>query len=372
MTFSNSAGLGNRRTQPHLEVDPQTDATAPGVSLARSFVRVGRRGGWLVLVGTALAACLLPAAAGAVVERHYEQVSPVDKGDGDIIAEGLKIMASEDGGGAAFESRMVFGDAVGSGTVGRTTYLARRGVGGWSTRSVTPMPRTEAIQVLPASTELKVFAEDLSSVLLWAYDLPAVDDDRPMRKDLYVEDTATGALRTVSKSEQDPLQLFDFLNVDYRGASADAKHVAFVLSTRMLPEALEGVQNVYKWDDGVLSVAGVLPDGNVPPAGATVEPANIKGTMTADGSRLVFTASPDGVAPSQLYLHVDGEQSAWVTEPERDNDDKTPANGVLFEGMTPDGKHVFFSSEEPLVDEDTAPGRDEYRFTYSQDPANDD
>ena len=303
--------------------------------------------------------------------RHYEQVSPVDKGDGDIIAEGLKIMASEDGGGAAFESRMVFGDAVGSGTVGRTTYLARRGVGGWSTRSVTPMPRTEAIQVLPASTELKVFAEDLSSVLLWAYDLPAVDDDRPMRKDLYVEDTATGALRTVSKSEQDPLQLFDFLNVDYRGASADAKHVAFVLSTRMLPEALEGVQNVYKWDDGVLSVAGVLPDGNVPPAGATVEPANIKGTMSADGSRLVFTASPDGVAPSQLYLHVDGEQSAWVTEPERDNDDKTPANGVLFEGMTPDGKHVFFSSEEPLVDEDTAPGPDEYRFTYSQDPAND-
>src|SRR5215218_5964575 len=111
--------------------------------------------------------------------RHFEQVSPADKGDGDIIAEGLKIMASDDGDGAAFESRMVFGDAIGSGTVGRTTYLARRGVGGWLTRSVTPMPRTDAIQVFPASTELKVFAEDLSSVLLWAYDLPAVDDDRP-------------------------------------------------------------------------------------------------------------------------------------------------------------------------------------------------
>jgi len=304
--------------------------------------------------------------------RHYEQVSPVDKGDGDIIAEGLKIMASEDGDGAAFESRMVFGDAVGSGLVGRTTYLARRGVGGWSTRSVTPMPRTDAVQVLAASTELKVFAEDLSSVLLWAYDLPGVDDDRPMRKDLYVEDTATGGLRTVSKSQLDPLGLTDFLNVDYRGASADAKHVAFVLSTRMLPEALEGVQNVYKWDDGVLSVAGVLPDGNVPPGGATVEPANIKGTMSADGSRLVFTASPDGVVPSQLYLHVDGQPSVWVSEPERDNDDKTPVSGAHFEGMTPDGKNVFFSSEEPLVDEDTAPGPDEYRFTYSQDPENDD
>jgi|GEM_PF-1186933 len=377
MTFSNSAGLGNRRTQPHLEVDPQTDATAPGVSLARSFVRVGRRGGWLVLVGTALAACLLPAAAGAVVERHYEQVSPVDKGDGDIIAEGLKIMASEDGDGAAFESRMLFGDAIGSGTVGRTTYLARRGAGGWSTHAVTPMPRPDIVQVLRGSTRVEMFADDLSNAFVWAYDLPAVDDDSPLLENLYAEDTATGGLRTISKTQQDQLTIFDFLNTGFGGYSADGKHIAFSTPVtpfgvkRLLPEAAAGVQNVYKWDDGVLSVVGLLPDGNVPPAGATVSPGQIKGTMSADGSHLVFTASPDGVAPSQLYLHVDGEKSAWITEPERGNNDKTPANGVTFEGMTPDGKHVFFSSEESLVDADTAPGPDEYRFTYSQDPETD-
>jgi Tol biopolymer transport system component len=220
---------------------------------------------------------------------------------------------------------------------------------------------------------VEVLADDLSSALVWAYDLPGVADDTPLQENLYVEDTATRGLRTVSVSQQDPLALTDFLNTDFRGYSADAKHVAFVSSTRMLPDAAldvqtPGTQNVYKWDDGVLSVVGVLPDGSVPPAGATVSPANIKGTMSADGSRLIFSASPDGSAPSQLYLHVDGKPSVWVSQPERGdgvNGDMTPAGGVLFEGMTPDGNNVFFSSEESLVDADTAPGPDEYRYTYS-------
>jgi len=299
--------------------------------------------------------------------RHYEQVSPAQKGDGDIIAERSSTMASDAGDAVTFESRLLFGDAVGSGMVGRTTYVARRGAGGWSTHSVTPRPRPEAIQVLPASTRVEIFADDLSNAFVWAYDLPAVADDTPLRENLYAEDAVTGTLRTISKTQQDPLQLFDFLNTDFSGYSADAKHVAFVLSTRMLPEAAPGVQNLYKWDDGALSVAGLLPDGSVPPAGVSVFPSQIRGTMSADGSRVVFNASPDGSAPSQLYLHVDGRPTAWVSEPERGNGDRTPANGILFEGMTPDGKNVFFVSDDPLVDADTAPGPDEYRFTYSED-----
>ena len=337
---------------------------------------IGRLLACAITLSVAVLVCAVfavPALAADV--RHYEQVSPGDKGDGDIIGEGESTMASDAGDAVAFESRLLFGDAVGSGTVGRTTYIARRGAGGWSTHSVTPMPRPEAIQVLPASTRVEIFADDLSNAFVWAYDLPAVADDTPLHENLYAEDTTTGVFRTVSKTQQDPLQLFDFLNTDFSGYSADAKHIAFTLSTAMLPDAGLGVQNVYKWDDGVLSVAGLLPDGSVPPAGATLAPRFIRGTMSADGSRLVFIASPDGSAPAQLYMHVDGRPTVWVSEPEpgrrTDSPPVSPAtpNGISFEGMTPDGKNVFFASDDPLVDADTAPGPDEYRFTYSDDAA---
>jgi hypothetical protein len=312
---------------------------------------------------------------GAAEVRHFEQVSPAEKGGGDIIGEGLSTIASDPGDAVAFDSRLVFGDAVGSGSFGLTTYLARRGAGGWSTHSVTPTPKPSTVQVLFGGTQVGAFAEDLSTALVWAYDLPAASDDTPLRENLYLEDTTTGALRTISLTQQDPLPPFDFLHGDFDGYSADAKHVAFESATRMLPEAAsDGSSNLYKWDDGVLSLVGILPDGSLPPGGATVSPPNIKITMSADGSRLVFIASPDGGTPSQLYLHVDGSGSVWVSEPERgDRDrtppdgDRTPANGIFFEGMTPDGNNVFFVSEDPLVDEDTAPGPDEYRFTYSAD-----
>ena len=98
--------------------------------------------------------------------------------------------------------------------------------------------------------------------------------------------------------------------------------------------------------------------------------------MSADGSRLAFSASPDGSAPSQLYLHVDGRGTVWVSEPEPGRRTDPPPvspstpNGIQFEGMTPDGNNVFFVSDDPLVDGDTAPGPDQYRFTYNADAAN--
>lgn len=306
--------------------------------------------------------------------RAWERVSPAGKGDGDIIAEGEAIVAAKAGSGVTFESRMNFGDSVGSGVVGRTTYLARRVNGGWSVKSITPMPQTSAVQVLFASTKVEVFSEDLSTALVWAYDLPSVGNDTPNRENLYLEDTATGALRPVSVSHFADLVPFDFLNPNIWGVSADAKHLGIVTSTQMLAEAEPGMSNVYKWDGGPsnapggeLSLAGTLPDGSVPTAGAVSARVDARSTMSADGTRLAFTSTGDGSIPPQLYLQIDGEKTAWVSEPE--GTDKSDPAGVAFQGMTPDGKNVFFETESPLLDSDTAPGIDLYRWTYSADPS---
>ena len=96
--------------------------------------------------------------------RAFEKVSPAAKGGGDINAEGQAIIAAADGNGAIFESTRNFADSVGSGAVGRTTYLARRGVADWSTHSVTPEARPEAIQTFGPSTHVEVFSADLERV----------------------------------------------------------------------------------------------------------------------------------------------------------------------------------------------------------------
>ena len=108
----------------------------------------------------------------------------------------------------------------------------------------------------------------------------------------------------------------------------------------------------------------------MPTAGADVAPIDVRGTMSADGHRLAFVSAGDGSHLAQLYLHVDGEPSRWVSQPEGGNQ-SDPVN-VNFEGMTPDGKSVFFTSESPLLNGDIAPGPDLYRFTDSANPAADD
>jgi hypothetical protein len=299
--------------------------------------------------------------------RAYEKVSPAEKGFEDIVGDGLTTVASAEGDAVAFNSRAQFAGSVGSGADGESQYVAGRSSGGWSTRAITPMPRPDAVQTFFAPTNLQLFSEDLSTALVWAYDLPGATGGTPERNSMYSEDTQTRALQTITASQLEPLAPFDFGDVNMWGASADLRHVAFVAGTRLLPGALAGPSNLYKWDNGVLSLAGVLPDGKLSPGGATVTPKNYRGAMSADGSRLAFASPANGEA--QLYLHIDGKKTVWVSEPEG-SDQSTPT-GVSLEGMTRDGHNVFFVTDSALVNSDTNGGADVYRYTDSVDPAKD-
>jgi hypothetical protein len=311
--------------------------------------------------------------------RAFEKVSPADKNNGDIDGDGFTTVASRFGAAVAFNTRTPFGDTIGSGTVGQTQYVARRSGQGWEAHGITPTPQPEAIQTVFVPTLLQLYSDDLRTALLRGYDLPDAADEWPAgwppRNNIYVEDTATRDLQTVTLSQVEEPQFFDFIDYPYFqwwGFSADARHVAFVTSTQFLPDAAPGVQNVYKWDDGVLSVASVLPNGTTAPNGANT-PANLRGAMSADGSRLLFTASTGG--SPQLFLQIDDSPTAWVSQTELDPSDPryqlNPAS-VQPLGMTPDGENVFFTTKTPLLPDDgDSSGIDLYRYTDSADPSND-
>jgi hypothetical protein len=310
--------------------------------------------------------------AGASGARHFEKVSPADKGQGDIVADGLTTVASTSGDGVVFNSRTPFGDTEGSGVSGQTQFLARRSSAGWSTHAITPMARPDAYQTFFAPTRLQNFSDDLSTAVVTAYDLPGSPDDTPLRNNIYVEDTATRGLKPATLSQLDPLTIFDFLSPGVWGISGDAHHLSFVSQTQLLPEAARGMPNVYKWDDGVgLSLAGVLPDGTVPAAGSDVVPSDYRAAMSADGTRQIFSAS-DGDPTTQLYMHIDGRRTAWVSQPEG-ADQSEPVN-VQLQAVTPDGHNVFFVTDSPLLDDtpglrgDNNAGPDLYRYTDSPDP----
>jgi hypothetical protein len=322
--------------------------------------------GAVALVVAILGWAGLASVAGADDARRYEQVSPADKGQGDIIGDGETTIAATLGDRVSFSTRTPFGDEIGSGVSGQTQYVARRTSNGWVSHAVTPTPRPDAIQTLFTATKLETFSDDLSSAIVWGYDLPG-GGGTPNRNNIYEENTATRALRPLTLSQVDPLVPFDFLNMINWGVSADAQHVAFVTSTQLLPDAAPGVPNVYQWDSGTgLSLAGVLPGGSVPTGGSDVQPNDYRGAMSADGRRLVFTAAPNGVP--ELYMRNEGSVTSAISQPVGSQTDST---NVALQAMTPDGRNVFFVTDSPLDVRDNNGGPDLYRWTDSGDAAHD-
>lgn len=316
--------------------------------------------------------------------RAYEMATPLQKGNGDIVGDGMTNYAAVDGNAITFSTRTPFGDSIGSGVSGQTQYVARRGANGWSSNSITPQPRPDAYQTVYGATRYQAFAEDLKTAMLFGYDLPAATDDLPVRNNIYVEDLVTRSLRTVTTFANGLPEFllpphYDLSANEIWGVSADARHVAFVSTGVYVPGAAAGGnQNVYQWDDGVLSLAGILPDGNVP-SGGSISPvleeglARYREAMSKDGSRLLFKASAGG--NQQLYQRIDGERTVWISETELKPSDpnyQPDPSGVTLNAATPDGRNVFFTTGTPLLSEDTNGAPDLYRWTDSANPASDD
>ncbi len=290
--------------------------------------------------------------AGLPDNRAYEQVTPVNK-DGDSATghEGL-IQASPDGNRITFISAATFPGAEGASNI--PIYMATRSAAGWSTQGLLPPGRSAT------GNELLGWSGDLSQVAL-SERLPSEPN-----RGIYLRNTDGTSLQSVipaiRATNEVELSLADFNHSD----------LLFESPVQLLSGATPRANNLYQSNNGVLTLAGLLPDGTAPPAGSIAGPYDYlhsntlvggatvgyytQNTLSADGSRVFFTDAETG----QLYLRENGATTVQVSASQKTNGTGpggTDPNGpqpAAFMAATPDGSHVFFTSCEQLTDESTA------------------
>lgn len=297
--------------------------------------------------------------------RAYEMVSPLDKNGSNVIGDGRITDAAWGGGAVAYGAYAGFGETTGSGAAGITQYVAVRHEGeGWASHGITPTPAQEAFQFLAGATGTSVFSADLSKALTGGYSLPGAEGSGvPNGENLYIEDLSTGALQTISTplGSETPSE-FAVLGAQ-RGSSRDLGVVTFETSANFLPEAEGFANKLYAWEHGTLKLAGVLPDGSFPANGSeAAHPGAFnalanEGSISSDGSHILFRATPNGGSQRQLYMRKDGTSTAWVSQPEMAGAVSEPKE-VAFDKMTPDARHVLFVTKDRLSQAD--PGTEGY------------
>lgn len=313
--------------------------------------------------------------------RAWEMVSPPNKEGGDVVAEypssgAIGTRSSKDGNAVVYEAFRAFGDSEGTGSRG-AEYVGERGSSGWVTHGITPVQQGQAFS-LYSSSLYQDFSEDLSRGVFFA--LSPVTPGHPnvekvenlyLRTDVLAAPPGTYELLSDSVTPlPGPPPEVNPQHIAFVGASADLTHILFETTNNLTPEtaALDPAQpKAYEWDDGVLRLAGMLPDGEAAEAsvagnGAKVGPSFEnhwnRNAVSRDGSRMIFTAGPlSNASPMErsaeggdLYMRIDGETTLKLNVDERTEKDPN-TQPAFFMDATPDDSKVFFLSGQALTDE---------------------
>jgi Tol biopolymer transport system component len=317
--------------------------------------------------------------------RAYEMVSPPSKNDADVMADSGRVRTAADGNSIVFPSLTGFADAHGSGVA--ADYMAVRsgevGTNGWASHSITPTQQPMSFQDL-FGLEPRFegdFSPDLSTGVFLSNKVlseqgPNVDTlvNLYVRRDL--RNSGFGVYQLVSDCPVCTSELSVSNSIPdqpwFAGASADYSHVIFEARRNLTADATGPDGKLYEWvagsGGGKLRLAGILPDGNPAENSAAGRgaggSASIVGqqrytpnTISRDGSKIFFTASPASDGSGQLYVRENGSSTAQINAAEP-GPDPTPSN-AMFWAATPDGSQVFFTSPEQLT---ATPGAGLYRY----------
>jgi hypothetical protein len=317
--------------------------------------------------------------------RVYELVSPANKrgwyaseldfrGAG-IISLGYSI-ASANGDLVSFGSDGPAAEVNSSGA--SYEFVARRAAGGWQSRSATPRGLNLNTHLGVATQEPKwlYFSSDLSHLVfdIFGSDVPSAPAERS-EANLYLSgpDPFVEPI-WLARPVGDEIKLPEggHAPVTVLGGSPDLSTVYFgypkslISGIHLENDARWGL---YEYRDGVLSYAGVLPDGSIDPNGAAgvamatelsgfYSPAATGNQVSRDGSRVFFSLGPTAngfESTPELYVHetdADGKQrTVLVSQSQLPGHVGEPApSGVETLAATPPGPRALQPIAHPQID----------------------
>lgn len=296
--------------------------------------------------------------------RAWEMVSPPEKNGGQLTLGADSVRAAAAGGSVLFDSKVAFGDAKGTGSIGAVTYRADRGGSSWATRALMPPQEVNPLASFTAPG-YPVFTPDLSHGLLTANDPPLTPEAQPGFPNLYLTDGYGGSPRLVDVTQL-PLHNSPFNRAIGLALTRDATHALFSVGGNLTSDSPEQgpfcasfgfcETRLYEWEGGTVRYFGVLPGGvSTTDLALGNNGENPHEAMSEDGRRIYFSSPTN--EESRLYLRKDGGASVvWVSESETSAPEPTEA--ASFWGMSADGSRAVFTTAERLVDDDQNPTSD--------------
>ncbi len=329
---------------------------------------------WTVAMGlTSVSALALPEG------RHYELVSPVYKGG--YGANGI-LAVSPSGERLAFGSLGAFSGDPGDNGIANY-YVSSRVEGvGWSTVTV----------AFPASIApdggVIDFSSTLDSTLNQAYLGPnfgvASEDSHEVEYLVHqtdAPDTGPNAPDPAPNFENSGMILRDlnqtFVDLRSEVTSSNFSHIVFEVfgtgDTQLLPEAATSESHTYEMANGSeghessLRLVGLNNKDKVLNPSCEAKIASVLSgnndsfhSISADGSEVFFRTSVDAACEDgQLFVRLGGVKTVEISRSLATVCEEVPCPGAearkpaIFRGASTDGSIVFFTTEQPLVSDDS-------------------
>ncbi len=290
--------------------------------------------------------------------RAYELVTPPVKSSSQFDADPDLAYASTAAVDGEAVSLRVREPRPGAPSAGES-YVAKRGAGGWVAEDIMPL---ESYDGVGCAEYQKVYAysEQLTEEVMQAgggsrasasgnpHEDPescnpegrqVVSGEPVGYENLLVRDNATGTYRLVNVTPPGVTPA----DAHFQGSSADLSRVVFTETSPLVEGARYGVENLYEWDEGVLRLVSVLPDGTAVPGSPVAEAGTHEDAVSSDGAHVLFTYD------SALYDRIDGERTVQVDESQGPG----ASGGGRFQAAAADGQEVFFLDESKLTPDST-------------------